>query len=337
MLALVVKEGLETQRTVIDLLAKCRSVVGHFHHSPTAVSKLHEIQRELRLPLHQLKQEVKTRWNATVDCLERLLEQKEAVTLYSIREKSIRSNIDWQLAEKVVFILAKFREASLNAQKDDACISVIIPLYTSLVNFLQSNFAEKEGLGSFCDCLLNGLMRRFAPVFGRKESLLATLLDPRFKSQCFSTHQLVLAKKLLVSELNLIEGTAPPSPKRIASTASLWNFLVPESAETHNDQQQTEETESIAMCTRADQEITVYLGTPCERFDTNIYEFWSKQLALKNLRKLALRFLSSPPTSAPSECLFSDAGRLYDERRSRLLPENAQKILFLMNNLKMQD
>ncbi len=37
-----------------------------------------------------------------------------------------------------------------------------------------------------------------------------------------------------------------------------------------------------------------------------------------------------------SEWVFSDAGRLYDERRSRLLPENAEKILFLMNNLKVK-
>ncbi len=61
--------------------------------------------------------------------------------------------------------------------------------------------------------------------------------------------------------------------------------------------------------------------------------WWSHTFG-HTLHRLAERFLSVPPTSALSECLFRDAGRLYDERRSRLLPESAEKMLFLMNNLQ---
>ena len=39
--------------------------------------------------------------------------------------------------------------------------------------------------------------------------------------------------------------------------------------------------------------------------------------------------LSIPATSIPSERLFSKAGQLLSERRSRLKPKNVDKILFL--------
>lgn len=49
-LQLVVKDGILTQRTVVDLLAICRRVVSHFKHSSTACKQLLEIQQNLGLP-----------------------------------------------------------------------------------------------------------------------------------------------------------------------------------------------------------------------------------------------------------------------------------------------
>ena len=59
-LQLVVHDGLLTQRVVIDLLAVCRSIVGHFKHSSVASHKLARIQDNLGLPQHTLKQDVAT-------------------------------------------------------------------------------------------------------------------------------------------------------------------------------------------------------------------------------------------------------------------------------------
>jgi len=42
---------------------------------------------------------------------------------------------------------------------------------------------------------------------------------------------------------------------------------------------------------------------------------------------MARKFLSAPPTSAPSEWLFSGVGILYDEQRNRLSPEHAEMLL----------
>jgi len=55
-LQLVVHNGVLSQRAVIDILAICMSIVGHFKHSSLVYSKLCEIQQRLSLPQHQLKQ-----------------------------------------------------------------------------------------------------------------------------------------------------------------------------------------------------------------------------------------------------------------------------------------
>jgi len=47
--------------------------------------------------------------------------------------------------------------------------------------------------------------------------------------------------------------------------------------------------------------------------------------------------LSAPPTSAASEQLFSAAGQTYSDRRSSLLGENVEKLLFLAYNIRLFD
>jgi len=53
------------------------------------------------------------------------------------------------------------------------------------------------------------------------------------------------------------------------------------------------------------------------------------------LSTLAKRFLCVTATNVPSERLFSSAGNLLSERRSRLTPENVEKLLFLYENDKL--
>jgi len=65
-LQLVVHDGVLSQRAVIDILAICRSIVGHFKHSTLAYSRLREIQQNLGLSQHQLKQDEPTQWNSTL-------------------------------------------------------------------------------------------------------------------------------------------------------------------------------------------------------------------------------------------------------------------------------
>ena len=57
-LQLVIHDGVLFQRVVMDTLAVCRKIVGHFKHSSTAYSRLNTIQQNLGLPQYQLQQDV---------------------------------------------------------------------------------------------------------------------------------------------------------------------------------------------------------------------------------------------------------------------------------------
>jgi hypothetical protein len=48
---------------------------------------------------------------------------------------------------------------------------------------------------------------------------------------------------------------------------------------------------------------------------------------------LARSYIACSPSSAASENLFSGAGLIYDEKRTKLTPERAEKLLFLKFNL----
>ena len=54
LLQLVVNDGLHSQPVVRDLLAVCRSIVGHFKDSSTACHKLAQIKENLDLSKHKL-------------------------------------------------------------------------------------------------------------------------------------------------------------------------------------------------------------------------------------------------------------------------------------------
>ncbi|ESN93396.1 hypothetical protein HELRODRAFT_153203, partial [Helobdella robusta] len=53
------------------------------------------------------------------------------------------------------------------------------------------------------------------------------------------------------------------------------------------------------------------------------------------LEPAARKYLSAPPTSVASEQLFSSAGQIYADRRSNLLGENVEKLLFLAYNIRI--
>lgn len=77
-----------------------------------------------------------------------------------------------------------------------------------------------------------------------------------------------------------------------------------------------------------------FLGEPRLQRNADIYEYWFSS-PYQNLRKAVLKYLSAPPTSVASEQLFSAAGQIFADRRSNLLGENAEKLLFLAYNIRL--
>ena len=72
-----------------------------------------------------------------------------------------------------------------------------------------------------------------------------------------------------------------------------------------------------------------------QKRNTNVLNWWKEnQKSYPNLFKLAKAYLHIPATSVPSERIFSLAGYIVRDRRSRILADNVNKAIFLKRNAK---
>ena len=174
--------------------------------------------------------------------------------------------------------------------------------------------------------MLTSLNRRYSDVESNPNLVLATLLDPRFKDKFFSgAVERLNARELLEEKVTEITGkqdTREPSPKR-PKTQVLKCFS------------EILEEAGVEVDSTYNSLVDKYLTEPLIPFHrANSYIWWAEnKTRFPPLAQLALRYLSSPPTSVPSETLFSTAGDIYDEKRNRLAPERAEMLMFIKKNL----
>ena len=81
-----------------------------------------------------------------------------------------------------------------------------------------------------------------------------------------------------------------------------------------------------------------YLAEPLIEFHrSNCYDRWGDNKArFPQLAKLAQQYLAAPPTSIPSERVFSGASDLYDEKQNRLNLVKAEILLLIKNNFSLK-
>ncbi|KAM4770964.1 LOW QUALITY PROTEIN: zinc finger BED domain-containing protein 4-like [Rhinophrynus dorsalis] len=192
-LHLVVKATLEDGSNT-GSLESCQQISGHFHRSIKDSQLLREEQKKADLQEHRLKQDVGTRWNSTLDMLERILEQKKAIHEMSchhfIGSNRTLGRADWALMEQVVTVLTPFR-----AYGENASLAEVIPLFTHLSLKLDDFLSHRERLpgaeGNILPDVAALLMRLkkelTRPMEERMDNcpelMLATICDPRIKGK----------------------------------------------------------------------------------------------------------------------------------------------------------
>ena len=63
---------------------------------------------------------------------------------------------------------------------------------------------------------------------------------------------------------------------------------------------------------------------------------WRKNVERYPLMKIAvMKLFSTPATSVPSECVFSTAGDIVNNKRNCLLPKNVDMLVFMYKNKHM--
>ena len=159
----------------------------------------------------------------------------------------------------------------------------------------------------------------------------------RFKGNFFRSDEakkngekklLELLKEKNSSEPELLSSQSPPNSvsDSIEDTSALHSIY----AEMKKKAGQCEESEEVI--------ISSYLNSGLENSNLLYWSQLSKseQPIKKSLCKLARKFLTPHPTSTNVERLFSTAGNIVRDRGS-LKPENVEKLVFLKENLRMQN
>lgn len=115
-LQLVIKDAINKSDMRKSLKNKCRKIVANFIKSEKASRYFKQIQEDCGAVHHKLLQDINTRWNSTYIMMERLLEQRTAVTLYAVQQGGIPLLVakDWGNITALISLLESFYEATLD-------------------------------------------------------------------------------------------------------------------------------------------------------------------------------------------------------------------------------
>ncbi|CAL1528105.1 unnamed protein product, partial [Lymnaea stagnalis] len=359
---LTVNDGLKQQRTVVDCLAVARGMVSHFRHSTSATSALDQFQRDCRVPPGKelrVIQDVPTRWNSSFYMLERLLVLKNALILYAADVESFKcfTPHQWSIAQKIVFTLKPFQEKTIEASSDNCTVGMIIPSVTSLIKFLEKgtdHFRDDvRGVGSMREFMVSCLKRRFSDIEMSKYCVLATLLTPTYKLCCFSETGKKRAERWLVEEAlkvsltSSVKGTVPSSSTSTSTTvelepaadddweAAIWSELTQGYETTSTSSTSTTNISAVKEIIKG--EFTKYTSSALEAKTKPPEDpciWWLQNAPIyPTMALVARKVLASPASSVYSERMFSTAGNIVSDLRSRLDPDLAEKLLFLNKNL----
>lgn len=349
-LQLTINDAITAQRALNDAITIAKKIVGHFNHSSLAYYNLKKIQEELQLPIKRLKQDIPTRWNSTFYLLERLSEQKRAISLYCVDVESKLVNLNqnqWNLIENCVSVLKPFEEVTQKMSYADSIISEVIPTVNMLLHYLKKKSESPGGLGTMIESLKKNLEERFKDLENDINYKLATILDPRFKCAFFS--ETVDGEKVILDQLTHKSGAVgneeaevaekqsetedvPPAKKirKEESHSSLWESY----HEIVNKVSAESAPEVIDDEVIIKNEIKLYLGSRLVDKDKDPIEWWRlNRKVYPRLCDLAAVFLSAPATSTYSERVFSEAGNVYTDKRASLKPDTAECLVFLHHNL----
>jgi len=345
-LNLSVNESINQNTEFLRVLKICRAIVGHFKHSNLATEKLKEFQKQMGLPELKVKQDVSTRWNSTLNMIERLIQIKNPLSaaISSLRRapNCLTSN-EWDIITDCAPILKPFESLTIELSGEKyPTLSLVIPLVRGLQYTVRKVRPETDAGILLQSSLLDSVSRRLGSLEKNKIVSKSTLLDPKLKKTAFGLEDNANnAQQWLVDELTSIIsinngandnniGNINETPTSLTSTGcsySLWD---------HFDQKVTEVRSVICPNVSATLMMRQYLELPHLPREKNSLDFWKQhKMILPELYKLQQKYLCIPATSVPSERVFSKAGLLTNDRRNRLSPKNLNYIIFLNSNLNL--
>ncbi|XP_045466082.1 E3 SUMO-protein ligase ZBED1-like [Harmonia axyridis] len=282
--------------------------------------------------------------------LERFIFLEEAVkSTVAIIEKElpVLTATEWNIIKELCLILKPFEEATKSLSGENYCTSsLVIPICNGLKNILEELLRKKlsETVTNVVQRLRGSFQERLGNVENNNTLAVSTFLDPKFKQFAFSNPSMAENTKENIMKM-IVEKISEESSELYPSSAakesndkpmeeignvnsmSIWGTFDKTIASvqpkgTHNS--------------RAIIEIQGYIEEGVISRHQNSLLWWKNHKErLPYLSKIAQDQLCTLATSVPCERLFSKAGNILTERRSRLNNKKTQMILFLNSNLSL--
>ena len=282
--------------------------------------------------------------------LQRMYEQRRALNVYAGEHGHISglSATQWDIVSNLIDTLAPIEEVTMEMSNSESSAGCIIPSVSVLKLMQQAEGPSSVGIKTLRKTMLDSLTKRFSKAEETKVLFLATLLDPRYKARAFVSEETVEKGKLWLKEEaeeqlgELREEDPSPAPERPEQDED----LDPETKKQRRIHQPTLLNTLYARVLGAtavsrgmnknsfESELECYLSEPVIERSEMPLQWWQKNdTRFKTLALLAKKFLCPPPSTVPSERVFSEMGMIYDAKKSRLTGEHAHQ-LFLHYNLK---
>lgn len=245
---------------------------------------------------------------------------------------------------------------TLEVSYSNSSASSIIPCITVLKMLLEDKGPSTQGIGMLRELMRESLTKRFSKLEDSKVVVLACLLDPRYKSHAFCcASTLNKAKEWLKEDVEGgLQGQAETERGNQEQQADGEEPAAEDQAPKRQRREDTPchsqidkifsslfgpHTSDLLVKDTIEDELHQYLKEPViERRKGDPLQWWKQNEGrFKQLAKAARKFLCSPPSSVPSERVFSEVSAIYDKKRSKLTGEHAEQLCFLHHNLVLLD
>lgn len=348
-LNLIVQDSLKEciSKDVNGLIKKVKSIVTYFKRSNADCRRLVQFQEQsgCKQP-KKLLQDVVTRWNSTYFMLERLILLKDAVKhTIAFIDSGLEplTPEEWNICEQLCELLEPFYEVTkeISAEKY-LTASKVIPITHALKTALTKLSPTHKEVKAVWNSLLEGMNKRFPLLENSRTLCLCTFLDPRYKHHLFQLPSTADTTKKQVIELvtGLInlkktdtddkskKADQPPSePPAKKAKRSIWDDI---------DITISKVQPSTSATAQAIIEVQRYMEEPpvSRKNGPHPLQWWRENLHLyPNLANVVKNKCHIVATSTPCERMFSKAGCIISERRTRLATKKEKELMFLNMNI----
>ncbi|XP_056453253.1 uncharacterized protein LOC130387986 [Gadus chalcogrammus] len=222
-------------------------------------------------------------------------------------------------------------------QKELGNLGMILPAVSELKSLLTKEAALPMAIAAFSETLANNTTARYSGYYTDKHLLLASVLDPRFKTEWIIRDEHVCnrlgeIRDLLVEETERMNSPlGAPNPTHTSSEA-------PESEDSEPKKSRlfgSYFSEQLRTPEDVKGEVEKFLSTPRQNPDTDVIQYWMENSKLyPRLVKVACVVFSIPSGSASVERVFSAAGLVSRSHRTSLKPEILSRLVLLKVNAK---